>query len=192
MHEGKIHFDEFKLFYESTEKVVDRRLSANKWNNTISTAILFSIGLILKWAVTSPDFFLPAILIILILCIMAIIHSTFWIAQIKDFKQLNNVKFQVLNNMAPCIAFSETNDDSRVSFRPFEKEWDILQKVEAVEKSSNSKLITFKSSKMEYFIPKSFRVLYIFIIIMIFSLSVYNWERLLHVNTYKLQHEIKK
>ena len=28
-------FDEFKLYYESTEKVTDRRLDTNRWNYSI-------------------------------------------------------------------------------------------------------------------------------------------------------------
>ena len=36
----KLSFEEFQLFYESTEKVTDRRLNANRWNYSICIAIL--------------------------------------------------------------------------------------------------------------------------------------------------------
>lgn len=189
----RIHFDEFKLFYDSTEKVTDRRLSANKWNYTICTAILFAIGVITNWAVSSPKFLLPSILIILILSFMAVMYCTFWIAQIRDFKQLNNAKFNVLNKMAPYVSFGEMSDDSRVSYRPFEKEWDALQEAEAIQKSANSNLITLKSSNMEYLIPKSFRFLYIFIMVIVLFLSVYNSEKIFSWDDYKVtQKTIKK
>jgi hypothetical protein len=38
--EHKVAFDEFKLFYESAEKVTDRRNAANRWNYSICIAIL--------------------------------------------------------------------------------------------------------------------------------------------------------
>lgn len=185
MNEERVHFDEFKLFYESTEKVIDRRLATNKWNYSISAALLFSIAIIFNWSISSPSFLIPSVFIIFILGIMGIIYSSYWIAQIKDFKQLNNAKFDVLNKMAPLISFGETLDDSRTSFRPFEKEWNILEKSKAIQKSSNSNLITMKSSNMEYIIPKSFRILYIILILVLIPLT-FNADKLYTINNSKI------
>lgn len=54
-------FEEFKLFYESAEKVTDRRLSANRWNYSICTAILIAIAGILNWGLSKTSFFLISI-----------------------------------------------------------------------------------------------------------------------------------
>jgi hypothetical protein len=53
----KFSFDEFKLYYESTEKVTDRRLSANTWNYSICIAIIVAIAGIVKWSAGNPFFY---------------------------------------------------------------------------------------------------------------------------------------
>jgi hypothetical protein len=42
----RLSFDEFKLYYESTEKVTDRRLETNRWNYSICIATLVAIAAI--------------------------------------------------------------------------------------------------------------------------------------------------
>jgi len=53
----KYSFEEFKIIYESTEKVTDRRLTNNKLNYTIGVAILVSVGVIWKWSVQNEKYF---------------------------------------------------------------------------------------------------------------------------------------
>ena len=43
-------FEEFKLIYESAEKVTDRRLTNNKLNYTICVATVVALGIIWKWS----------------------------------------------------------------------------------------------------------------------------------------------
>src|SRR2546421_7874977 len=92
----KVSFDEFKLYYESTEKVTDRRLSANTWNYSICIAIVIAIAGIVKWSVGNPVLYV-GLTAVLVLCIMAVLFCTLWLGQITDFKYLNNAKFKVLN-----------------------------------------------------------------------------------------------
>jgi len=40
----RFSFDEFKLYYDSTEKVTDRRLETNRWNYSICVAILVAVA----------------------------------------------------------------------------------------------------------------------------------------------------
>lgn len=40
----KYSFEEFKLIYESAEKVTDRRLQTNRWNYVICIAISSAIA----------------------------------------------------------------------------------------------------------------------------------------------------
>ena len=60
-------FDEFKLYYESTEKVTDRRLATNTWNYGLCTAIMLAVAGLAGWASSRPDFRLVMLLAILIL-----------------------------------------------------------------------------------------------------------------------------
>ncbi len=63
---NKISFEEFKLFYESTEKVTDRRNTANTWNYSICTAILGAIAMIINWSVGKPEFIFTGVSIVVI------------------------------------------------------------------------------------------------------------------------------
>jgi hypothetical protein len=46
----RVSFDEFKLYYESTEKVTNRRLSANTWNYSICIGMIVAMAGIIKWS----------------------------------------------------------------------------------------------------------------------------------------------
>lgn len=96
----RVSFDEFKLYYESTEKVTDRRLSANTWNYSICIGMIVAIAGIVKWS-AGNNFFYVGITAIVVLCTMAFLFCSLWLGQITDFKYLNNAKFKVLNEMAP-------------------------------------------------------------------------------------------
>lgn len=50
----RLSFDEFKLYYDSTEKVTDRRLETNRWNYSICIAMLVAIAIITNWSLTNP------------------------------------------------------------------------------------------------------------------------------------------
>lgn len=172
----KFAFEEYKLFYESTEKVTDRRLAANRWNYSICTAILVAIAVILNWGLSKPNYLFYSLIVVIVLGSMATLFCSLWIGQIRDFKELNNAKFKVLNNMAHHIVFSENQNDPRVSYAPFDKEWKSLQNSKAIVEISRSKIVALKSSNMEYLIPRAFRILFISVIILIFVFILFNWK----------------
>jgi hypothetical protein len=171
----RVSFDEFKLYYESTEKVTDRRLSANTWNYSICIAILVAIAGIVKWSAGNISFFYIGLIAVLMLCIMAILFCSLWLGQIADFKYLNNAKFKVLNEMAPHIEFSLEHPNQITSFCPFEKEWQTLEEVKAAVEIGQRKIVALKSSNIEYFIPQAFRVLFFLISIGALLAIVFNW-----------------
>ena len=105
----KLSFDEFKLFYESAEKVTDRRLATNSWNYSICIAVIGGVAVILQWSLSTPMNFVVGVVAIILLCVMAAIFCLFWVGQIDDFKSLNNAKFAVLNEMAPHLEFDSQN-----------------------------------------------------------------------------------
>jgi len=169
-------FDEFKLFYESAEKVTDRRLEANRWNYSINTAVLGIIGLLISWSFTNITFLLGAIVGANVLSIMAILFCSLWILQIQDYKRLNNAKFKVLNRMASKVKFSDSGNDKRVSFDPFSKEWEEMKETKAVREIFNTNIIALNSSGIEYIIPQMFRILFILTFIGSLILLVTNWD----------------
>jgi hypothetical protein len=172
---SKLAFEEFKLYYESAEKVTERRLDTNRWNYSICTAILIATSLLLQWTISKPDYLIYSLAFIIFLSIIAIFYCTLWIRQINDFKYLNNSKFDILNRMAPNVSFSPTPSDIRVSYCPFEKEWKELEiKLNALELHRGSKILVLKSSTIEYIIPQSFRLLFAFIIFAGILMAVQN------------------
>ena len=111
----KLAFEEFKLFYESAEKVTDRRLETNRWNYSICIAMLLAIAGIINWGLSKPPFLFVSLIAVAVICIMAMLFCALWIGQIRDFKSLNNAKFAVLNPMAPSVSFSAPDAEARVS-----------------------------------------------------------------------------
>ena len=97
---ARYSFDEFKLYYELTEKVTDRRLATNTWNYGLCTGIMIAVASLTTWASSRPDFRLIMLLAILILSGMGALLCVLWTGQIRDFKELNAAKFEVLNAMA--------------------------------------------------------------------------------------------
>jgi len=161
----KLSFEEFKLFYESTEKVTDRRIAANRWNYSICLGILVAIALITQWGLSTPLNFIVGVVAIVLLAVMAILFCFFWIGQIQDFKSLNNAKFTVLNEMAPHVEFDPEHADKLVSFCPFDREWKKMDELNAIREAGATSLIALKSSNIEYLIPKAFLLLYTIVLV---------------------------
>lgn len=156
-----LSFEEFKLYYESTEKVTDRRLDTNRWNYSACAAILVGIAAIVKWGVISTDLRWAGVVAVVLLCMMAILFCQLWLAQVRDFKRLNDAKFDVLNQMARSIDFDLSNPGRVRSYRPFEREWDRLKEEGAVDRVRKLNIIALKSSHMEQFIPRAFQLVFL-------------------------------
>jgi Flp pilus assembly protein TadB len=160
-----LSFDEFKLYYESTEKVTDRRLDTNRWNYSACAAILVGLAAIVKWGVVSSELRWIGVTAVVLLCMMAVLFCQLWIAQIRDFKKLNDAKFEVLNQMAPLLDFDPSNPNRVRSYQPFEREWNRLKDEGAVNKVRKLNIIALKSSHMEQFIPRAFQLVFVAILV---------------------------
>jgi di/tricarboxylate transporter len=171
----RVSFEEFKLYYDSTEKVTDRRLDTNRWNYSICTAIVIAIATITNWSLSNPTLMWVGFAADVLLASMAILFCLLWIGQIRDFKNLNNAKFSVLNAMAPRVDFDTDNPGAVRSFCPFDKEWTKLTDLQAVQEVGASNIIALKSSNMEYFIPKAFGALFCAILAVLVVLVVSHW-----------------
>ena len=171
----RLSFDEFKLYYESTEKVTDRRLETNRWNYSICIAILIAIATITNWSLSNPALAWVGLSADALLCTMAILFCSLWIGQIRDFKNLNNAKFAVLNEMAPSVDFDIENPGAVTSFCPFDKEWKKLSELHALQEVGRSNLVALKSSNIEYFIPKAFGALFLVILLAVLVVVTTHW-----------------
>jgi hypothetical protein len=171
----RLSFDEFKLYYDSTEKVTDRRLETNRWNYSICVAILIAIATITNWSLSTPGLVWVGLSSDIVLCLMALLFCALWVGQIRDFKKLNNAKFTVLNEMAPLVDFYKEKPGTVVSYCPFEKEWDKLSQLNALEEVRQSDIVALKSSNIEYFIPKAFGALYFAILLVMVVFITTHW-----------------
>jgi hypothetical protein len=173
--ERKLSFEEFKLYYESTEKVTDRRLETNRWNYSICTAMLVAIAVIMKWSLTTASLLWFGFAAVSIISLMAVLFCSLWVGQIRDFKKLNNAKFTVLNDMAPAIEFDLEKPGMISSYCPFDKEWKKLSEINALDEVGRSNVVALKSSNVEYFIPKAFAALFVAILFALVIITVTNW-----------------
>jgi hypothetical protein len=114
--------EEYRLYYESTEKVIDRRLSLNAWNYGICIAILVATGFLANWAVSKAELRLVLLAGIGLGATMGAMLCHLWRGQIMDYKKLNNAKFEVLNSMAPNVRF-EAGGQSYEPFRRSGRFW---------------------------------------------------------------------
>lgn len=173
-----VSFEEYRLYYESTEKVTERRLAMNRWNYSVLTASLLAIGVILGWASSHDTFLLAGIVGILVLSAVACFMCFYWLKQIDDFKALNTAKFEVLNNMAPLVTFEGPNGPSQAkSFNCFDKEWQELSRAHALQSTSSSSFVRgLRSSSAERFIPRAFGSIFALIFVSVLTFSALSWE----------------
>jgi hypothetical protein len=164
-----VSFEEFQLYYESAERVTERRLSTNRWNYSVSTAVILAIGAILSWSTAHETFRFVAAVGTLFLSGMAFFFCNYWIKQIDDFKALNTAKFKVLEKMAPNVIFEGPNGPSNArSFEPFKKEWEDLEAARALQPLPGrvQRVLALKSTRQEYFLPMAFRLLFLIIFLL--------------------------
>jgi hypothetical protein len=169
----KLSFEEFKLYYESTEKVTDRRLETNRWNYSVCIATLVAIAVLTRWTLAATALIWIGFAAVEILAATAILFCVLWVGQIRDFKNLNNAKFAVLNAMAPNVEFDPNG--VAISYCPFEKEWNKLTELNALDEVRSSNIVALKSSNIEYFIPKAFALLFSGVFIVVIVVIFSNW-----------------
>lgn len=177
---GSASFEEFKLYYQSTELVTDRRLSMNRFNYSVSVAVIVAIAGILNLTTSKPSIRFVGLCTILVLALIAGFFCTLWLRQIADFKSLNAAKFGVLNEMAKVVVF-ESDQGSTVarSFEPFDKEWRLLTasgSARPVFAPRMRKLVALKSSTAELFMPQAFRILFAAVFVATLTAALINWH----------------
>lgn len=170
-------FEEYKMYYESAEKVTDRRLSINKANYSIGTAILLGIGAAWAWSIANSSYTFMVLSVSAVLSLVAVIFTSLWIDQVKDYKSLNAAKFEVLNEMSHGLAFGDKeNALNLVSYSPFEKEWTKLQASKAVRKGRFYHIVALSSSDLEFFVPRCFRIIFAVVFMLSILPLLWRWD----------------
>jgi hypothetical protein len=171
-----VSYDEYRMYYQSAERVTDRRLEINRWNYSIAVTTIVAIGLVLVWGTSDPKNTDVGIAGVVMLAVMAFLHCTFWVRQIDDFKALNTEKFAILNDMAPHVRFPPVGPYERIrSAEPFRREWDAMVEENALREINRTgvrRMLVLKSSAGEYFIPNAFRFLFVLVAIGTLALGV--------------------
>jgi len=85
--------------------------------------------------------------------------------------------------MAPQMEFDLDHPHQIASFCPFEKEWKTLEEVKAAVEIGQRKIIALKSSSIEYFIPKAFRILFVLVGVAALLAVAFNWSSF--INSWK-------
>jgi hypothetical protein len=163
-------FDEFKLVFDSAEKITDRRLELNKTNASLCLATTAGIAGTLAWAHDKNDAIPFALIAVTFVAMLAAAVCRWWWRQIESYKDLNTAKFKVLNSMAPMVRFSES--DLR-SFEPFAKEWEELQTSNALRKVRG--VWALGASWSELVVPKCF--LFVYLVIIVVSVAAFFLKR---------------
>jgi hypothetical protein len=156
-----VAFEEYQMYYQSAERVTDRRRDLNKWNYSVMTATLLAIGGVLAWATYRVEREFVGCIGVVGLSLMAALHCSYWIHQIDDFKALNTEKFRLLNEMAPYVRFPDTGPGITVrSYEPFRREWDAMDELDQlaeIRRSGVGRILALKSSSAEYTMAQVFR-----------------------------------
>jgi hypothetical protein len=106
-------FDQYKLYVEMTDRISQRRTTANTFFVTANAALLT----VASWF--KDDFGKYMYLI----SVVGIIISLFWFFCIRSYKQLNSGKFKVIHEIEKALPL-----------RLFEYEWEVLGKGKSFKK----------------------------------------------------------
>jgi hypothetical protein len=176
---NRVPVEEYQLLFETTERVIDRRVALNSWNYGVCVAILASMGLVIDRAVTQPGLLGPALAWVAVASCTGLALSWYWRARILDLKALNTAKFEVLNAMAPNVDFGRPNNTSA---EPFRREWVLLDEAKKLRRGASRRGFVGLASKVlnssgaETLLPTLFAVLFFLAIVYTTLVSALHWE----------------
>lgn len=164
-----VSFEEYRMYFESSEKVVDRRMAFNQSTASLATLVLGGIGILCAWAFDNGAALPLAMIFVALISYLGRLYTLYWTAFIKSQKDLNSAKFKVLAEMAARTVIPAPNDQMLRSCKPFDREWHYLtNEKDTVAKVKGRDVL--KSSVNEYLVPQCFRIL--FSIIAVASIAV--------------------
>jgi hypothetical protein len=149
-------FEEYRMYYESTERIIERRLALNRTNISLCLLAAASLGIILAWSYDKNDISHLAVIAASIISLLGALFCRWWARQIVSFKDLNAAKFKVLSAMAPKVVFPGASGAVK-SFSPFDREWEELNKMGGLREYK----LGYARKTSELIIPRSFMFIYL-------------------------------
>lgn len=143
-------FEQYKLYFESAEKISDRRRYANSFYISLLTAILTLIGIFFQ-----IERMLYKELLQFVVPLIGILFCVVYWFQLNSYKQMNTGKFKVIHEI-----------ENKLPLALFKKEWEHLGE-------GNNKKLYFPFSHIEMYIPWLFGFVF-FVLSVTASIKLYN------------------
>jgi len=136
--------DQYKLYVEMADRISQRRTNANTYFLSVNSAILAFVGYLTTAA--SPSY-------MWLLALAGCMLTLFWYNIIISYRDLNSVKWQVVQDI-----------EKRLPISPYDAEWD------AVQRGGNPKLYR-PISHIESWVPGVFLFLHLIVFLRTFPLA---------------------
>ncbi|GAC14241.1 RipA family octameric membrane protein [Aliiglaciecola lipolytica] len=134
-------FEQYKIYLASTENISNRRQTANAFFVSLNAALVSLLSYLSLG--NSNSFWVVAI--------VGATVSYMWYRLVRSYKDLNNAKFRVINEIEKVLPI-----------RPYNAEWEAVGKGEKPD-------LYMPFTIIELYIPRVFMLLHIFV----FCISVY-------------------
>lgn len=135
-------FEQYKLFQQTSEMLVDRRQTVNNFYVSLNTFVTTFLGIIIGFVETSNKG-----IVIGVAAIAGIVMNYSWINILKSYGILNASKIKVINLI-----------EKKLPLRLYDVEWEVMD-----DKLNRKKYIPFTESEM--IVPKIFISLYVLVIL---------------------------
>lgn len=152
-YDSKILFEQYKLFLQSSESVIQRRQSISNFYLTVNSALLGLSGVIGTISISNilNDY------IKLFIPIVGIVLCISWIRMIKSYGVLNSSKLKIINMI-----------EKKLPVALYDAEWKVQ-----TDKLNYKPYISFTDSETR--IPKIFLIIYSFILVCTIAILIKNY-----------------
>ncbi len=147
-HSTKFSFEEFRMMYESTERISERKIQFTRSNASFCALIIAGQAAATGWLFEKREFLSYGITFISLSSVLAALFCFFWINQLLAWKELNNAKFIVMKEMAEHVVFPDYSCTDVSSYNPFEREWSIMEEERRLYESGGKKVLRSHFSEM--------------------------------------------
>ena len=116
----------YKLHAELADRVSQRRDSANRLHVSLQLGLGLFLSALLRFGTGDA----PGDLILSVASILGLLVSSSWLIVINSYRQLNQKKFQVLNDLEKCLSFQFFSRESALAAATEGRRYRELTKVE--------------------------------------------------------------
>ena len=155
-------FEEFKMMYESTECVSDRKIAFMRNNSQLCVAIIAGQGIAASWSFENREVEWVIAFTIMVIGTLGVFFCRYWSTQLAHLIALNAAKFDVLEEMANYVVFPDYKQRTIRSKNPFFREYQIMEDKKKVVQKGDRKTPTAAEAEKE--VPRGF--------LLFFALSV--------------------